>query len=107
MSKTQRRPSIRTGRLYVTEEIPGISGFQRWSEREYHIVGHLRAAGRDRLNVIGEFIPTGGTYRLEDGHIPAYQPIASEAAAVEWLAANPYASIAPAKDDARPLCKPL
>lgn len=55
----------------------------------------------------------GGSILLSVAHIVATQSnmrintIASEAAAVEWLAANPYASIAPAKDDAKPLCKPL
>lgn len=101
-TKQNRRPSIRTGRYYVTATVPGISGFQRWNEREYRVVGHKRAAGRDRLDVLGELVRSGASYRLEDGHTPEFQPVVTESEALTWLSFNPYGAIA-LVDDACPL----
>jgi hypothetical protein len=84
---------IYANRFYVTATTPGISGFQRWDEKEYRIVTGLRAKSR-RLDVVGELIPVGGDwYRLEDGHVPDCQPKVEHGAAFEWLTANPYQAI--------------
>lgn len=80
-------------RFYVTEEVPGISGFQRWNEREYAVItGHK--ARNHRTIVVGELLPIAEDwYRIEDGHIPDYQERMRLPEALRWLAANPFQRI--------------
>lgn len=72
-------------KYYILKSIPGISGFQRWNEREYRVATGYKAS-HDRLNVVKEFRENGrGQFRLEDGHLPDYQPRAKEKEIIPWL----------------------
>jgi hypothetical protein len=110
--RTERRPAIRKGRFYVLATVPGISGFQRWDEREYRIVTADKARNH-RLDVVGELLPIQEDwFRLEDGHMPDYQPKARLPKALEWLTANPFQAIvrldpATATKDTPPHFQPL
>ena len=77
-------------RFYVLETVPGISGFQRWNERERRLcTGH--AAVNHRPYVIGEYqVKAADRLRLENGRLPEYQPILSAIEAMPTLTANPY-----------------
>ena len=75
-------------KYYIIENIPGISGFQRWNEREYRVVNG-RLASLRRLEVVKEFLFNGGKFRLEDGHLPEYQPMTGLISELfEWLDNN-------------------
>ena len=65
---------IYDNKYYIVESTPGISGFQRWDEREYRIVRGKTARSLYKLHIVREFIFKGGTFRIEDGHFPKYQP---------------------------------
>ena len=79
-------------KYYILESIPGISGFKRWNEREYRVcTGHK--AQYDKLHIIKEFRENGrGKFRLEDGHLPEYQPHVREKEVIPWLDNQPYAN---------------
>ena len=78
---------IYKNRLYIRENVPGISGFQRWNEREYRITtGHNTL---HRSEIIAEFKPNGkGRYALEDGHVEGYQPLTDESGMMAWVREN-------------------
>ena len=83
---------IYSDRFYVIGETPGLSGFQRWDKVQIRIVtGHV--ARRLKHSVIGEF-NTADTrsYRLDDGHLPDYQPITNAAGVLTYLTENIYSS---------------
>lgn len=83
--------------------------FYLMEQREYKVIGNVtaddnfdqyvttgHAAQRDRTRVVSEYAQ--GRYdifRLEDGHLPDYQPRTNEAEALEWLQDNPYQRITP------------
>ena len=72
-------------KYYILESTPGISGFQRWNEREYRVCTGYKAQ-HDKLHIVKEFRENGmGRFRLEDGHLPDYQPTAKEKEIIPWL----------------------
>lgn len=81
-------------RFYLIESIPGISGFQRWDEREFRLVtGHK--ARLNRLSVVCEYVPGHGrpdTFRLEDGRLPEYQQVVDVGQAIAYLVREPFGS---------------
>ena len=83
---------IYKNKFYVLESTPGISGFKRWDEREYHIVKGTKAANH-RLHIVAEWTPMADEqYAVEDGHLPEHQPIGNLADVMDFLDANPYQS---------------
>ena len=83
---------IYSKRFYEVAEHPGISGFQRWDKLQVRIVTGL-VARRMRSSVLSEFdCNTDRIYRLDDGHLPDYQPRADASAVISYLTANPYSS---------------
>lgn len=77
-------------RFYVLAVTPGISGFQRWHERELHIVTG-RKARNNRLSVVGEWSPKPGEeYIIHDGHTRDYCPRGDADAVRAFLASNPF-----------------
>lgn len=82
--------TIRRKGFYVLAIVPGISGFQRWNEREFQVVTGHKAANC-RSYVVGEWLPTSeDRYRLNDGHLPSHQPETHAEGALEYLLANPF-----------------
>ena len=83
---------IYKNKYYILKSIPGISGFQRWNEREYRVcTGHK--ARHYRLDVVKEFRENGrGRFRLEDGHLPDHQPGAKEKEIIPWLDTRVFAT---------------
>ncbi len=79
-------------KYYILESIPGISGFQRWNEREYRVcTGHK--AQHDKLHIVKEFRENGrGKFRLKDGHLPDHQPTAREREIIPWLDTERYST---------------
>jgi hypothetical protein len=50
-----------------------------------------RKARNDRISTIGEYtFDPAKTYRLRDGHHPAYCPIVGSVVAASWLRLNPF-----------------
>jgi hypothetical protein len=84
---------IQQGHYYVLAEYPGISGFKDYTHKEERVVSALKA--RSRRSIIDrEYLATGrGSFRVDDGHLPDYQPIVSEVEALRWLDANPFSAI--------------
>lgn len=83
-----RAPTIRNGRLYVIRERQGISGFQRWGEYDLRVV-HAPKARQNRREIVGEWdAPVGTMYRLDDGHLPDFQPRALADEARAWIMAD-------------------
>jgi len=81
-------------RYYLLREHPGLSGFKQWDKWEYYVTtGHK--ARNERTRVVREYTPQGNgvIFRLGDGHLPDYQPRASETDALQWLNDNPYQRI--------------
>jgi len=77
-------------KYYILKSIPGVSGFQRWNELEYRICTGYKAQ-HDKLNIVKEFLANGeGKFRLEDGHLPDYQPLAKEKEVISWLDVERY-----------------
>lgn len=77
-------------KFYIMESIPGISGFKRCNEREYHIVTGHKAANH-RLGIVRQFLCNErGKFRLENGRCPEYQPIVSEKEVMPWLETERY-----------------
>ena len=75
-------------KYYILRDHPGISGFQQWDKCEYRVAtGHK--ARNDKLSIVKEFLANGrGLFRLEDGHLPDYQPKAKEKEIFDWLDIN-------------------
>ena len=72
---------IYKSRVYFIEVVPGISGFQRWNEREYGIASGATVKSRG-LKVgmppgIHGDLNAGQRFRLDDGHLPEFQPRAT------------------------------
>ncbi len=84
---------IYKSKYYLMQDVPGISGFKRWDEREYFVAtGHH--ARNNRTKVIREFQPLyAAWFRLEDGHLPEYQPRVDQEKALKWLDENIYGRI--------------
>ena len=76
-------------KFYIAECIPGLSGFQRWNERERYVISGHRASGSDRINVICQYnhLPNE-QFRLEDGHLPDHQPTTTDPR--QFLRNKPY-----------------
>lgn len=89
-----RKLRIRSDRFYAVETVPGISGFQRWNERERRIVSG-RKARTMRSSVVFEVDMLLGKYRLENGCLPEHQAIVDGHGVTDYLRANPYASAVP------------
>ena len=80
-------------RYYLMRIHPGISGFQQWDKWEYYVTTGLKARN-DRTRIVREYKPGFHViFRLEDGHVPDYQPRANEAESLTWLDENPYQRI--------------
>lgn len=72
-------------KYYILQRTPGISGFQKWGEKEFVVCTGLKAMN-NKSSIIKEFSPNGkGKFRLEDGHLPSHQPKAEEEGALNWL----------------------
>jgi len=81
---------IYKNRFYVMMTIPGISGFQQWNEREFHIVTGYKAANNKHL-IVAEWTPTEDeSFRIEDGHLPECQPVGSRVDVANFLRNNPF-----------------
>jgi len=79
-------------KYYILQSIPGISGFQRWNEREYRIATGYKARN-DKLHIVKEFRENGrGKFLLEDGHLPDYQPQEKEKEIIPWLDKERYST---------------
>ena len=77
-------------RYYVLSQVPGISGFQRWHERELTVVTGYKAANY-KLAVKCEYTPgKTDTFILFDGHLPDHCPRANEREMISWLDNNSY-----------------
>lgn len=84
------KTKIYKDRYYIIANAPGISGFQRFDEREYRVVSGLKAANH-REYVIGEWSQRSGyRYALENGRMPEHQPVVDADGVVVFLRANPY-----------------
>lgn len=81
---------IKANHYYVLARHPGISGFQDFTRKVESITtGHK--ARNNRSYVEREYLAKGlGKFRLDDGHLPDYQPIVSEVEMLRWLTANPF-----------------
>jgi len=79
-------------KYYIMQSIPGISGFQRWNEREYRVCTG-RKAQLHKLDIVKEFRENGrGQFLLEDGHLPEYQAHAKEKEIIPWLDEQRYST---------------
>ena len=86
---------IMQDRFYVGRIHPGISGFKDWDHWEYYVVMG-RKARQHRSEIVTEYIPKAGDrLRLEDGHLPEYQPEMDGADAIQWLRNNPDRRVLP------------
>jgi len=80
-------------RLYLLAFTPGLSGFQRWNEKELRIMTGAKARGNYKLNVIEEYRPgSHQAFRLERGELPEHQWNVSESVMMMYLKENPYVS---------------
>ena len=83
---------IYDARFYAIAETPGISGFQQWDKIQVRIVTG-RVARRLRSYITGEFdATTEQIYRLDEGHLPDYQPRTDAAGVIAYLTENIYSS---------------
>ncbi len=81
---------IYADKTYLGWSTPGISGFQRWGEKEWFLAIGAGARNR-RPEVDREYVPTEEEkFRLGDGHLPESQPVVTGPEAVEWLREHPY-----------------
>lgn len=81
---------IYKNRQYILAVIPGISGFQRWDEREYYVVSGLKAKN-NRVDIIAEWTPCADEqYELCDGHLPGYRPVGGILEVLAFLEREPY-----------------
>jgi len=85
---------IYKNKYYLMADTPGISGFKRWNEKEYYVsTGHR--AKNNRTRVLKEYRPDlfASWFRIEDGHLPDYQPRLCEEDALKWLDKNMFQRI--------------
>ena len=74
---------------------------------EYIVTG-WQAQGSERLNVIREYQPgQGGSFRLQDGHLPEYQPVVGEAEMLSWLDYQRYQAASFIKGSSQNVIDPL
>lgn len=90
------RERIYSDRVYFVGVTPGIYGFQQWGKTEYGIVGGVTARNKIwRLNIgmpegaCGN-LNIGKRFRLDNGHLPDYQPRATFSEACDWVLKNPH-----------------
>jgi hypothetical protein len=81
---------IQNNKLYVTWCTPGISGFQRWGEKEWHLMSGAKARNaRGMFTVVSEYAPKSNekfkTSHWEDAQIINGKEVA------DMLAENPWA----------------
>jgi hypothetical protein len=75
---------------YVMASVPGISGFQRWDEREFRIVTGMKAAN-NRVDIVGLWLPQSDErYRIENGRTTENQLVADAENVILFLRDNPY-----------------
>lgn len=84
---------IKRNSYYVLADYSGISGFKDWTQKmECIVTGHK--AANNRAIVDREYLAKGsGRFRLNDGHLPEFQPVVSEVEALRFLDANPFQSV--------------
>ena len=88
---------IKKTSYYIIEKTPGLSGFQQWDKKDrYIITGHK--AQHERACVVCQFNPAFSTlpvlmFRLEDGHLPEHQPLATCRQALDWLDKNKFSRV--------------
>ena len=84
---------------YFVRSQRGISGFQQWGVYDYGITSGASVQSR-RRHTSGSFdlgmdpgacgnLNAGERFRLDDGHLPDYQPRATFEAANKWVHDNP------------------
>jgi hypothetical protein len=94
---------IKTGHYYVLADHPGISGFKDWT-RKVECIVTAEKARHSRPYIAREYLANGiRQFRLYDGHLPDYQPIAREVEALHWLDANPFQAIVECECDLNPV----
>ena len=79
---------IQPSKIYVVESIPGVSGFQRWNEREYYLLsGATLRTKRGSFECWKVFEVGDGTERweLDDGHLPGFRPVVRTSEVIEWV----------------------
>lgn len=80
-------------RYYILKSHPGISGFQQWNKLEYRVATGYKARN-NKSSIVREFLANGrGKFRLEDGHLPDFQPIVREREIYDWLDTNPFQTV--------------
>ena len=84
------RPRIVRDRVYVVRVAQGISG-ARLPDAEGVTLGACIGSGQrfSRYDVLRDAsLSDSGTYRLDDGHLPDFQPRAAFGDAIRWLVAG-------------------
>lgn len=81
---------IEAGKLYVLKDDSGISGHQDWNHFCMRVVTPAIAC-LNRSRLLFEFDPRThfGTYRLDNGRLPDYQPRTDSFGVVRFLAKYP------------------
>ncbi len=77
-------------KLYIAERTPGISGFQKWGQKEFRVIGGVRARLLPDNLVVEYKIGQYSKFRFEDGHLPEFQLIVNELKMVKMLSENPW-----------------
>lgn len=81
---------IETGKLYAIRQDKGISGFQDWNHFYLRVVtAAVARLYRSRLLFEFDAREHTGTYRLDDGHLPDYQPRTDSFGVVRFLEKYP------------------
>ena len=77
-------------KYYILKKHPGLSGFTQWNKYEYRVCSGHKAASC-KSYIVREFKANGrGQFRLEDGHVPEYQPLVKEKEIFNWIDVNLY-----------------
>lgn len=80
-------------KYYILWKTPGLSGFRQWDKREYRVCTGYKAS-LNKTHVVKEFLANGrGVFRLEDGHLPDYQPVVKEKEIYDFLDNEPYQTV--------------
>lgn len=70
-------------KYYILKSHPG-------NKLEYRVCTGFKATN-NKLSIVKEFRENGrGKFRLEDGHVPEYQPIVKEKEIIPWLDIEKY-----------------
>lgn len=78
-------------RLYFVRSRQGISGFQRWGQYDYGITSGATVKSRFGTDDVGMppgecgNLNAGERFRLDDGHLPEFQPRATYEQAGIWV----------------------